>query len=836
MRFSAALLLAPLLGCQGVIGDPGDGPDPPVPNRDAGPRPPGEDAGPPPPPAECGVAGEAIVYFEGTCAANGACHQPGGQFPDLTRAGLATLAELTSEASGESMLIPGSPEDSWLYKKMAGLQGDPMRFGGVMPAGRDSGWDELPEDVAFVRDWIEGGAPAVCDELPPSDVPLDPNTLDREALFSCDDPSATRSSPARYRRIERLELTHAVGRRIDGNGSSVIDNPLVAPPRHPYSTYADGVTLDAPTLGVLTLSMPEASQLWTREELSSDVLNSSELSCFYSDETPDDACIDRFVDTLLRHGALFRSPTAYETTHLRSLVVRTLARESGVEDRRGTIRVVFQAAMLSAGGMFRAELPRTASDTRMTGEAVALALARVLSTRPVGALKLSSFEGLAADPDMGNHEAGWFAAVADAAAIPAGEAGSIFDPEVRRELVLRYAGGVDPSRAFWNNEESGLLAAGNPPSPGRLGEFWITGEMVRFFREWLDYTEADTILKEDPDATSRYDDDDTFRDANRGYDALQGGGSREGRLTHQLDDWIARLVVETHDDSTRDFWRELMTGRTWHVPATGRGPDCETGDDCTMTYASCTRFGDCRNTSGSVRRMHTDIALSFSVESQVYGGQTDRWVEVPEAERRGVLTHPTWLTAHGGNFEDDASLVHRGKWVREAIFCETIPPLSLVEVDAQLVPSRDDLTARNRVAESTTDPQCITCHQLMNPLGNLFELYNHAGFFRHDDHGTEPDGSSTLTNLPTAFGEDLNADYATPFDFVEALARSRLARQGLVRHAFRYFMGRDETLADACTLTEMEQALDARGSFVDMVAALVATDTFVRRHLEEDAE
>lgn len=813
-----------LLACEGSIGDNGD-----LPTFDGGPR---FDGGAPDtwvPPAECGSAGEALVYFATTCASSGACHQPGGRFPDLSPAGVARLVGLESEhRPGQQLIVPMDPDGSWLYQKMAGLQGD--NGGGLMPAGRRSDWDELPDDVAAIRDWILEGAPAECEGLPPINLPRDPNTLDRDELFQCDDPSAPRSSPARYRRIERLQFTHAMGRRRDGLYSSVYDNPLAAPVRHPYSTYSEGVTLDSATLNVWMLSFGEAAELFTREDtrLQSSLLNSADVSCVYNEPDPDDACIDRFVDVLLRNGVLHRTPTDYERSHLRALLVSRLGAEADVSARTRTIRTVSEAAMLTTGAVFRSEEP-AGDDPGMSGEALALALSQLLSTRPVGSIKSTAFNGLAADIDSDRVEDGWFALLADAAAIPEGMPGSIHDPEVRRELVLRYAGGVDPGRAFWARDEERLLALGNAPGPGRLGEFWMTGAFVHFFREWLDYADADTIFKDDPSATSRYE---SFNVINSAFASLQGGGSREGRLSHQLDDWIARLVVETHEDSGRDFWGELMTGRLWHVPATGQGPSCTTSADCTEQYAGCSRFGDCRNTSGTVRRDHTQLPLVFSVEAQVLGTQAARWVEVPETERRGVLTHPTWLGAHGLNFEDDASLVERGKWVREQIFCETVGQLQFVEVEAQLIPSQPDLPARERVRLSTEqDNRCIACHDRMNPLGNMFELYNHAGFHREDDHGQEPDGSTVLDNLPVGAGEDLNGSYASPFEFVEALADSRLARRGWIRHAFRYFMGRDETMADQCTLAEMEAAYEARGSFVDMVAALAATDTFAHRSI-----
>ena len=45
---------------------------------------------------------------------------------------------------------------------------------------------------------------------------------------------------------------------------------------------------------------------------------------------------------------------------------------------------------------------------------------------------------------------------------------------------------------------------------------------------------------------------------------------------------------------------------------------------------------------------------------------------------------------------------------------------------------------RERIVEKTEAPECIGCHQLMNPLGYPFEIYNHAGFLRESDHGAAP--------------------------------------------------------------------------------------------------
>ena len=55
-------------------------------------------------------------------------------------------------------------------------------------------------------------------------------------------------------------------------------------------------------------------------------------------------------------------------------------------------------------------------------------------------------------------------------------------------------------------------------------------------------------------------------------------------------------------------------------------------------------------------------------------------------------------------------------------------------------------------------------------------------------------------------------------------------RQVFVRHAFRYYLGRNETLADAKTLQDADRAYVASGgSFKALVVALLTSDSFLYR-------
>ena len=55
-------------------------------------------------------------------------------------------------------------------------------------------------------------------------------------------------------------------------------------------------------------------------------------------------------------------------------------------------------------------------------------------------------------------------------------------------------------------------------------------------------------------------------------------------------------------------------------------------------------------------------------------------------------------------------------------------------------------------------------------------------------------------------------------------------RQSFVRHAFRYWMGRNEMLSDSSTLRAAEEAyLGSGGSFRALLVSLLSSDSFVFR-------
>ncbi len=821
-RRAGALSLLLATACPGSVGGPG--PDAPPADHDAGPGASIRDGGVGAtadggPVADCDEVTPVATLFATTCANNGACHVPGAQYPALIGDLAALVGAPSAARPAEKLITPNDPNASWLFRKMSGTQG--AGGGLLMPVGSA----EPIDGVSIVEAWIDAGAPTECPE--PIDVtpPADPNTLDQAELFTCTGTSA--SSPARLRRVERTEWTHSAGHRV---GSLAHDNPFFAPEGR-YSTNGEGVSIEPATLDLYMLVLPQAASLWSRADPGPQhrkvgIYGDRDLRCIFNDVAPDDACIDHYVDELLSKGVLFRAPTDDERTRLRALLVATLAAEGGdVAQRRTTLEHVASAAWLTSGALFRAEgseaIAGDASRTRLSDDELALALGGVLSTHPPGSPLPQRGVYQPGDPDRSNPALGWLGQIRAAA-----DDGSIQSPSKMRQLLAMYRAGVDVDRADLAFEIDSREV------PAR-GEYWLADRLRGFFREYLDYDEANTAFKDNPSATSAWEGEWT---ANLSYSNLQHSYyGHESTLMTQLDDTIARVVIDA-EQAGEDVFAALLTDRKWRLPSNlmaSSGVACTSDADCAGQSGNTRCQAGNGSCSGSTSNHHASVHRVYGLDDNVPNTQDGRWVDMPATARAGVLTHPAWLTAHGGNFEDDASAVMRGKWIREHLYCQTVPGLDLVRVEAQLVPSAPELRARDRIRVSIEEgPQadtCMGCHRLMNSLGMPFEVYNHAGFPRASDHGQPPDGTSSIVDAPDP---SLAGDVQDAVELSQMLADSPYARRCFVRHVFRYFMGRDETMADACTLASMESAF-AGGSFFAMLDALVTSDGFRFRHVEE---
>ena len=115
----------------------------------------------------------------------------------------------------------------------------------------------------------------------------------------------------------------------------------------------------------------------------------------------------------------------------------------------------------------------------------------------------------------------------------------------------------------------------------------------------------------------------------------------------------------------------------------------------------------------------------------------------------------------------------------------------------------------------------------MNPLGLPFEQFDHYGRYRFDELARPVETSGGVLNSGVA---KLDGEVKTPFELIERLANSEHVEQVFVRHVFRFFLGRNETLGDAKTLQDAYRAyVDSNGSMKSLVISLLSSDSFIYR-------
>lgn len=242
------------------------------------------------------------------------------------------------------------------------------------------------------------------------------------------------------------------------------------------------------------------------------------------------------------------------------------------------------------------------------------------------------------------------------------------------------------------------------------------------------------------------------------------------------------------------------------------------------------------------------VASYWNIDWKTWDYPAEQPAMIPN--RKGLLTHPAWLIAHAQNLETDP--IHRGKWIREKLLAGTIPDVPIT-VDA-VIPPDHHKTLRQRMEVRTGEAYCWRCHQKMDPLGFPLEIYDDFGRFRteesleHEDNLIKPanrketnefgaslavyktlpvDPSGVLKGTGDA---KLDGDVKDAFDLIDRLAKSDKVRQSIIRHAFRYFMGRNETLSDSKTLMDADKAyLESNGSFDEVIVSLLTSDSFIYR-------
>lgn len=343
--------------------------------------------------------------------------------------------------------------------------------------------------------------------------------------------------------------------------------------------------------------------------------------------------------------------------------------------------------------------------------------------------------------------------------------------------------------------------------------------ILRFFREFFGYHHAETVFK----------------------------GDRAGR------EFAARHLVKDADDlvlyhvrQDRDVLKNLLTTEEYFVVWPGSKADYDRRIDYITKRIKPENKKDVNyryfveRTMKGLRPM-PQANPTWRKTIRFYNLHEDTWdypleqpFPMPAGQRVGMLTHPSWLAAWSGNFDNDP--IRRGKWIREHLLAGSVPDVPIT-VDAS-VPEDPHKTLRQRLKKTRAD-YCWQCHQKMEPLGLPFEAYDDFGQHRNKEGlgHTRSLGKPKNTAPVVKTGQiirsgdpSIDGDVKDAHELMHRLAKSPRVRQSFVRHAFRYWMGRNEMMSDSTTLIAADQAYaDSEGSFKSLVVSLLTSDSFVYR-------
>jgi hypothetical protein len=195
------------------------------------------------------------------------------------------------------------------------------------------------------------------------------------------------------------------------------------------------------------------------------------------------------------------------------------------------------------------------------------------------------------------------------------------------------------------------------------------------------------------------------------------------------------------------------------------------------------------------------------------------------SHRGGILAQGGFLTATSHPVK--TSPVKRGKWVLNQLLCFDVPPPP-PGVQTNLDNSTVTGTLRQVLEAHRADPNCSSCHMLMDPIGFGLENYDAVGAYRTQDSGLDIDSAGKLPSGATFSGTDqLSALVAADPSFPGCVV------QKLYAYALGRLPDKTPTLMDTQTLASITTSFKGSGlAFKTLVKQIVTAPTFLNRRGE----
>ena len=215
-------------------------------------------------------------------------------------------------------------------------------------------------------------------------------------------------------------------------------------------------------------------------------------------------------------------------------------------------------------------------------------------------------------------------------------------------------------------------------------------------------------------------------------------------------------------------------------------------------------------------------------------GMTQSMVRHPVEHRRGLLTHPAFLSTISN--PGSTNIVRRGVFLLEQVLGVELPAPPPSAQESITLPDgfdADTLTSRQLLeVYHSHRSECSGCHNMIDPVGSAFENYDPTGLFRTTEkQGLAIDAAGRFD----AGNESFAFDNAT--ELIGQLAESERVRDHFLGLSFAYFFGLSSSEHYQCETDRLEQEFALAGYGVrSLLQGLSKLDNISRRALTGDAQ
>lgn len=188
---------------------------------------------------------------------------------------------------------------------------------------------------------------------------------------------------------------------------------------------------------------------------------------------------------------------------------------------------------------------------------------------------------------------------------------------------------------------------------------------------------------------------------------------------------------------------------------------------------------------------NTFLTRSLAAVYQVpLSGLSNEWIsyEYPEgAQHAGILSQVSFVSLHSHPARTSPTL--RGKALREVLLCQKVPdPPGNVSFDiVQDTANPNFRTVRQRLDAHASEPMCVGCHKITDPMGLALENFDTVGGYRSTENGAPIDTSGVLDGI----------EFQDALGLGQAMHDNPATTSCIANRVYAYSVGREPSASEA---------------------------------------